>query len=51
MEVLLNDKYFDYRHYKEKGWFESDYYYDVSLNPVKKLAGRAFDFIGRRMSK
>lgn len=51
IEAMLNDEYYDYRHYKEKGWFESDYCYDVSLNPIKKLAGRIFDFIGRRMSK
>lgn len=51
MKAMLNDEYCDYRHYKEKGWFESDYYYDVSLSPVKKLTGRIFDFIGRRMSK
>ena len=51
MKIMLSDEYCDYRHYKEKGWFWSDYYYDVSLNPVKKLAGRIFDFIGRRMSK
>ncbi|MFD1174837.1 flavodoxin family protein [Paenibacillus puldeungensis] len=51
MKVMLSDKYCDYRHYKEKGWFESDYYYDVSLGPVKKLAGRIFDYMGRLMSR
>lgn len=51
MKAMLNDEYCDYRHYKEKGWFESDYYYDVSLSPIKKLAGRIFDFMGRLMSR
>jgi len=49
MKAILSDEFCDYRHYKEKGWFESDYYYDVSLSPIKKLAGRIFDFMGRRM--
>lgn len=51
MKEMLNDEYCDYRHYKEKGWFDSDYYYDVSLSPIKKLAGWIFDFMGRRMSR
>lgn len=51
MKAMLSDEYCDYRHYKEKGWFKSDYYYDVSLSPIKKLAGRIFDFMGRRMSR
>jgi len=41
----------DYRHYKEQGWFESDYYHDTSLGPLKKLAGRVFDLMGRCVSR
>ena len=33
----------DYRYYMDKGWFESDYFYPVRLNPLKKAAGRLFD--------
>jgi multimeric flavodoxin WrbA len=51
MKEMLSDEYCDYRHYKEKGWFESDYYYDISLGSIKKLAGLIFDFLGRRMSR
>jgi len=51
MKAMLNDEYCDYRHYKEKGWFESDYYYSISLGPVKKLEGRIFDFMGSLMSR
>lgn len=51
MKEMLSNEYCDYRHYKEEGWFQSDYYYDVSLNPVKKLAGWFFDFIGHQMSR
>lgn len=41
----------DYQHYKEKGWFESDYYYATSLGPVKKLAGSIFDYLGAQYVK
>jgi len=44
-----NKKFYDYHYFEEKGWFESDYYYDVSLNPIKKLMGRFFDYLGRKI--
>jgi multimeric flavodoxin WrbA len=44
-------KFRDYYYYREKGWLESDYYNVASLGPVKKLAGRLFDFMGRIMVK
>ncbi len=47
---LVRDKQSrDYCFYKEKGWFESDYYYAVHLGFSKKLAGRFFDFLGQWM--
>jgi hypothetical protein len=33
----------DYQYYTDKGWFESDYFYPVRLNPLKKAAGRLID--------
>lgn len=51
LKSMLNDDYYDYRYYKEKGWFESDYYYDTSMGPIKKIMGRFFDFLGRQMVK
>lgn len=30
----------DHQYYKEKGWFDSDYYYETRLGWHKKLAGR-----------
>ena len=51
IKTILNEKDRDYRYYKEKGWFESDYYYDVSLGLIKKLAGCFFDFLGKQMGK
>lgn len=51
LKLMLNESYKDYRYYKEKGWFESDYYYPVKLNPFKKLTGRLFDMLGTKMAK
>jgi multimeric flavodoxin WrbA len=51
MKLILNDNYKDYMHFKEKGWFDSNYYYEVSLNYTKKLAGCIFDFIGKQIVK
>lgn len=41
----------DYQYFKEAGWFESDYYYDTELGPVKKVAGNFFDLLGREIAK
>ncbi len=38
----------DYRHYRDQGWFESDYWYPTHLGPVKKVLGAAFDRMGAR---
>jgi len=43
MHKMLDEGWRDYTYYREKGWFESDYFYPVTLNPLKKLAGRLFD--------
>lgn len=51
MKEMLSDEYYDYRYYKSKGWFESDYYYDVTLKPFKKLMGWIFDLTGHRLAK
>lgn len=44
-------RYYDYEYYREKGWFESDYYYDVPLGFFKNQAGHLFDLIGKQMAK
>lgn len=51
IKLILDEKWRDYRWYKEKGWFESDYFCDVSLGPIKRLAGRFFDRLGAWMVK
>ena len=48
---MLNEQYRDYRYFQEKGWFESDYYYDTAIGFPKKLAGRIVDFLGKQMVK
>lgn len=47
----LDDSYYDYRHFKEMGWLESDYYCDSTLSPFKKLVGFLFDLLGRWLIK
>jgi multimeric flavodoxin WrbA len=47
----IDQNFRDYQYYREKGWFEADYYYPTSLGPIKKLAGNLFDLLGRRVSK
>lgn len=44
-------KYYDYDYYKAQGWFDSDYYYETSLGPIKKLLGRLFDLLGRQVGR
>lgn len=51
IHYMLDAKSRDYSYYKEKGWFESGYYYKTSLGPVKTIAGRLFDLLGKRMAK
>ena len=51
MKVMLDENFRDYAYYSEKGWFESDYYYPVKLNPLKKLAGKLFDMVAKRTNK
>jgi multimeric flavodoxin WrbA len=51
IKELLDDRSMDYCYFKESGWFESDYYYNISLGFVKRLSGGFFDFLGHQMIK
>jgi multimeric flavodoxin WrbA len=51
MKLMLDENYKDYRYYKEKGWFESDYYYPVKISPLKKLTGKFFDMLGTSFAR
>jgi len=43
MHKMLDENWRDYTYYRDRGWFESDYFYPVKLNPFKKLTGKIFD--------
>lgn len=45
MKILLDESWKDYTYYAKNGWFESDYYYQTTLNPFKKLTGKIFDLM------
>jgi multimeric flavodoxin WrbA len=49
VKLLLDENWRDYTFYKNNGWFGSNYYYSVQLNPFKKLAGNFFDFMFARI--
>ena len=43
MRLMLDESYRDYVYYRDKGWFESDFYYPSRLGPLKKGLGKLFD--------
>ncbi len=47
----LDETSLDFRYYRDKGWFESDYYYPTRLGPLKKAAGGVFDYLGARQAR
>jgi multimeric flavodoxin WrbA len=51
IRLMLDETWRDYMYYRDKGWFEADYYYPVRLNPFKKAAGRLFDYSAARSAK
>ena len=51
MQMEPDDNNRDYVYYKDKGWFESDYYYPTRLGALKKAAGGLFDLLARRMTR
>jgi len=51
LKLMLDDSYRDYTYYRDKGWFESDYFYPTRLGLLKKAAGNLFDWIATRTTK
>ncbi len=51
IKLMLNENFRDYNYYMKKGWFESDYFYPVKLNPLKKFTGRYFDMMAARTAR
>jgi multimeric flavodoxin WrbA len=50
-KLMLDDTSRDYTYFREKGWFESDYYYPIHLGPFKTATGKLFDWVGARLTK
>jgi hypothetical protein len=51
IRLMLDDAWRDYTYYREKGWFEADYFYPVRLNPIKRTAAHLFDYRAARSAK
>lgn len=51
INMLLDERYRDFTCFKDKGWFESDYYYPVKLSPIKRGIGYLFDVFAVTTSK
>lgn len=51
MKLETDDTSFDHRYYRDRGWLESDYFYPVRLNPLKKALGALFDGVGRMIAR
>lgn len=43
MKLMLDESFRDYTFFKDKGWFESDFYYPTNMGILKKGAGKLFD--------
>lgn len=41
----------DLEYFQENDWLRSPYYYDVHLNPLRRVTGRFFDALGRKLMK
>ncbi len=48
IRLMLDETWRDYQYYRDEGWFEADYFYPTRLGPLKKVAGRAFDYLASR---
>jgi multimeric flavodoxin WrbA len=49
INLMLDENWRDYSYYENNGWFKSDYYYEVRLNPLKRLTGKFFDILFSRI--
>ena len=51
MRVMLDESSRDFTYYRDKGWFEADYFYPARLGVLKKAAGGLVDTITASMTK
>ena len=47
---ILDGNFRDHNYFSSMGWFESDYYYPVSLSPFKRVMGNLFDLTASKMA-
>ena len=48
---MLDESSRDYTYYRDKGWFESSYYYPARLNVLKRSAGALIDYVSLRNAR
>jgi len=46
---MLSEPNRDFTYYRDRGWFESGYFYPARLGAIKKAAGAAFDWLAGRI--
>jgi hypothetical protein len=47
---MLDETSRDFTYYRDKGWFDADYYYSTRLGMLKKATGSLVDSITMRMA-
>jgi len=50
MRIMLDETSRDFTYYRDKGWFEADYYYPTRMGVLKRATGRLVDAIAARMT-
>jgi multimeric flavodoxin WrbA len=43
IRLMLDESWRDYTYYRDKGWFESSYFYPTRLSPLKRAFGNVID--------
>jgi len=51
IRLMTHETCRDYSYYRDKGWFEADYFYPARLSLLKKVAGSLFDYTASRSAK
>jgi len=51
IRLMLDETCHDYTYYRDKGWFESDYFYPSRLGLFKKAFGSVVDHTASRNAR
>ena len=49
--LMLGEDTRDHAYFRDKGWFEADFYYPTRLGPFRKAAGAIFDWLAARIAR